>query len=303
MNAVLHAIEPVVAHGETLAVARPSSATVGLARCTASDMLKWSGMSAEICTQTDRLVFSTRRIKANTVLVREGSQFGTLYIVGSGSFKCSQSDLEGYEQVLGFALQGDVIGLDGLCEDRQSNTAIALEDSTVAVVPFRDFVRASHELPALERLLHLSVSRELRRKSVAQHVMAAASADVRLVRFLLEITGRHASLGFSGRRLRLRMSRRDIGSYLGVAHETVSRSLKGLAEAGYIDVNHKELEILDRDGLQRLQRNTRGVAERACPARKGLRAASQAMAPIAGLAGRAGVSGLADLSSFDALAA
>ncbi|HSI59913.1 MAG TPA: Crp/Fnr family transcriptional regulator [Ideonella sp.] len=238
-------------------------------------------MPEEICAQTDQLFFSTRRIRANTVLVREGSLFGTLYVVGSGSFKCSQSDLEGYEQVLGFALQGDVIGLDGLCEDRQSNTAIALEDSTVAMVPFRDFVRASHELPALERLLHLSVSRELRRKSVAQHVMAAASADVRLVRFLLEITSRHASLGFSSRRLRLRMSRRDIGSYLGVAHETVSRSLKGLAEAGYIGVNHKELEILDRDGLQRLQRNTRGATERVCPSRKGQQAGAQAAVPLA----------------------
>lgn len=219
-------------------------------------------MSEEITQDTDALKFSMRLVRSGGVLVREGSPFGTLYIVASGSFKCSQYDAEGYEQVLGFTLQGDVIGLDGLCEDRQCNTTVALEDSMVAVVPFREFVRAGHDLPALERLLHQSVSRELRRKNVAQHVMAAASADVRLVRFLLEITGRHAVLGFSSRRLRLRMSRRDIGSYLGVAHETVSRSLKGLAASGYIDVKHRELEILDREGLMLLQRNTRGAAER-----------------------------------------
>lgn len=224
-------------------------------------------MSEHICAKTDEHMFSMRRIKAGTVLVREGSPFGTLYLVASGSFKCSQYDAEGYEQVLGFTLQGDMIGLDGLCEERQCNTTVALEDAMVAVIPFREFVRSGHELPALERLLHQSASRELRRKNVAQHVMAAASADVRLVRFLLEITSRHALLGFSSRRLRLRMSRRDIGSYLGVAHETVSRSLKGLAASGYIDIKHRELEILDREGLMLLQRNTRGASDRPASSR------------------------------------
>lgn len=240
----------------------------GGVRCTASDLLAWTGMAPEADEGTDAVLFSMRRVTAGTVLIREGTAFGTLYFVGSGSFKCSQSDAEGYEQVLGFSLQGDVLGLDGLCDDRHANSVIALEDSTVAVVPYRELLRAGHDLPALERLLHRAASRELMRKTVTQHVMAAASADVRVVRFLLEITSRHALLGFSSRQIRLRMSRRDIGSYLGVAHETVSRSLTGLAAAGYIAVRQRELEILDRGGLHELQRNTRCTAERSSLARR-----------------------------------
>lgn len=238
------------------------------ARCTASDLLRWTGMADTADELTDEVLFSMRRVRAHSVLVREGSSFSTLYFVGSGSFKSSQYDAEGYEQVLGFSLLGDVMGLDGLCEERHGNSVTALEDSMVAMLPYRDLVHTSRAVPALERLLHRAASRELTRKIVTQHVMAAASADVRLVRFLLEITSRQANLGFSSRQIRLRMSRRDIGSYLGVAHETVSRSLSALAAAGYIAVMQRELEILDRAGLNELQRNTRCGSDKSGSARK-----------------------------------
>jgi CRP/FNR family transcriptional regulator len=237
-------------------------------RCCASDLLHWAGMGDAADAKTDQLSFATRRVGTGTTLMYEGHLLQNLYFVGAGSFKIVQVDIEGYEQVLGFALRGDCIGLDALSDGRHASSAIALEDSMVCVVPFRELVALGHEAAALERLLHHATGAELLRRGRSQYLMAAACAEVRVARFLINYGLRQGEMGYSDRHFRLRMSRRDIASYLGVAHETVSRALTLLAQWGIIVVDHRDVEIVDGPALHNLQRLTRGVAHGA--ARAGL---------------------------------
>ena len=239
--------------------AKSRQAVAGAARCTASDLLRWAGLGDQVSEQTDRMPYATRRVRADTALVHEGNSFEYLYFVCAGSFKCVQVDAEGYEQVLGFALHADMIGLDGMSRGRHASGAVALEDSTVASLPFTDIMAASRRMPAIERLIQRAVGAELLRRSDTQYLMSAASSEVRVARFLLHFAKRQNALGYSDRRIRLRMTRRDIASHLGVAHETVSRALTALQQVGGIVVTYRDIEIVDAKLLQEIQRVTRGT--------------------------------------------
>jgi len=240
-------------------LASAKTTSVGAARCTASDLLRWAGLADQVSDQTDRMPYATRRVRADTALVHEGNPFEYLYFVCAGSFKCVQVDAEGYEQVLGFALHADMIGLDGMSRGRHASGAVALEDSTVAALPFTDVMNASRRMPAIERLIQRAVGAELLRRSDTQYLMSAASSEVRVARFLLHFAKRQNALGYSDRRIRLRMTRRDIASHLGVAHETVSRALTALQHVGGIVVTYRDIEIVDAKLLQEIQRVTRGT--------------------------------------------
>jgi len=230
----------------------------GSFQCTASDVLRWTGLGADASAATEGIRFGLRRVLAEQTLVHEGQHFENLYLVVAGSFKHVQIDLEGYEQVLGFAIHGDMLGLDGLGRDQHTCGAMALEDATVAVMPFAELQSLGHRLPALERLLHRATGTELLRRADTQYLMSAPSSEVRVARFLLQLSQRQRALGHSDRRLRLVMTRRDIASYLGVAHETVSRALTALVHEGCIAVAHRDIEIVDDAALRELQRLTRG---------------------------------------------
>ena len=213
---------------------------------------------------------TTRRVRAGTALFHEGACAQAVYFIAVGTFKFMHTAEDGYEQVLGFAGRAEMLGYDALCRGEHPTTAIALEDSTVYVVPSADLFALSARVPALGRALHMATSRHLLHQIEIAHLMAAVSAEVRLARFLVQLSNHMAERGQSSRRLYLRMSRRDIASHLGVAHETVSRSFGALANWGCITVNNREVEILDRERLMACASNTRGLAD----ARPGLAAES-----------------------------
>lgn len=233
------------------------SCSVGV-RCTATDALRWFGLPDQASAATDQISFAMRRVRAGRSLVVEGQPFEKLHLVSGGSFKCVQTDMDGYEQVLAFAIHGDIIGLDGLGQDRHGSGALALEDSTVVTLPVQELLSMGRHVPALEVLLHNAAGAEVARRGDTQYLMAAPSSEVRVARFLLQFARRQAALGHSGRRLRMCMTRRDIASYLGVAHETVSRALTALAQDGCIRVSHRDIELIDLEALNELQRVTRG---------------------------------------------
>lgn len=232
------------------------------ARCSASDVLRWVGLGSQVDEHTDAMWFPMRRVHAGSLLLCEGAPFERLYVVGVGTFKAYHTDDDGFDLVQGFAMRGDVIGLDGIDRGICGASVVALEDSMVAILSYRDLLAESRTIAALEKLLVHAASRELRQRDRTLQLMAAVGAEVRVARFLLEMTNRQSGLGYSSRRIRLRMSRRDIASHLGVAHETVSRSLSALADWGYIKVQQREIEICDRDGLETYQRATRGASNR-----------------------------------------
>ena len=157
------------------------------------------------------------------MLFHEGAGAEAMHFVRAGTFKIFRTAEDGYEQVLGFAGRGEVMGFDAISAGTHPTAAMALEDSSVFVVLLCDFFSLGQRISALDTLVHRAVSGALANRAELADVMAAVAAEVRLARFLLQLSQRMAACGQSPRRFHLRMSRRDIASYLGVAHETVSR--------------------------------------------------------------------------------
>lgn len=197
------------------------------------------------------------RTAAGAVLHLEGAPVGSVHVVRSGAFKCVRVLEDGYEQVVSFAERSDILGFDGLCRGVHQSTAVALEDSTVYVLWACDLDALPRQAPQAARALYSAVSRELVDAARIADMMAAVAAETRLARFLLWYSDRALERGESPRRLRLRMGRRDIASLLGVAHETASRCFTLLARDGVLQVDNRDVEILDRAALWAYSRGTR----------------------------------------------
>jgi CRP/FNR family transcriptional regulator len=204
-----------------------------------------------------------RRVRKGGALFHEGAAVERLHFIRTGTFKVFHTDADGYEQVLGFAGRGGVLGLDALGLENHPTTAVALEDSTILHVDAHGLRILRQRCPNFDAAMERLLSAQLTQLSDLAELMAAVAAEVRLARFLLQLSTRMRRQGESGSRLLLRMSRRDIASYLGVAIETVSRSFALLAQEGYLVVEKRDIEIIDIDGLKDCARATRTSADRA----------------------------------------
>lgn len=202
-----------------------------------------------------------RSLRAGEVLFHEGERAEAIYFVRVGTFKTFHTGADGYEQVLSFVGRAEVLGFDAVGLQRHPTAAVALENSSVYVVLMRDMFALSQHISAFGRVLHLATGCALAHSSELADMMAAVAAEVRLARFLVQLSKRMAACGQSPRRFHLRMSRRDIASYLGVAHETVSRSFSALVNWGYLQVNIREVEILKMDALKVFACSTRRPAD------------------------------------------
>ena len=225
-----------------------------------SALLRLLGAEEGITAQTDSQPVALRQVPAGTALFHEGGQAESIGFVSVGSFKLFTTAEDGYQQVVGFAERAEVLGFDALCTGCHPSAVHALEDSWVYCVRVQDLFALCHDVPALGRALHLAASRQLAKRSELADVMAAVAAEVRLARFLVHLAGQMQALGRSPRRFVLRMSRRDLASQLGVAHETVSRAFTALAQWQCVRVDIREVEILDLERLKGFARCTRGVS-------------------------------------------
>jgi CRP/FNR family transcriptional regulator, anaerobic regulatory protein len=205
--------------------------------------------------------FAVQRVARGGTLVHEGSHAEAIYVVQAGGFKCVKTAEDGYEHVLGFGWRRDVIGYDGLADAHYAFSAVALEDSRVVVVPLARLAELRRVETAFDAALQCAVSRQVAHAGEIAELMAAVAAEVRLARFLVQLSARMAERGQSPRRLLLRMNRRDIANHIGVAHETISRSLRLLSDSGWLRVDHRDIEILDLPGLRRCARVTRGAPD------------------------------------------
>jgi CRP/FNR family transcriptional regulator len=197
------------------------------------------------------------RVPKGVALFHEQTRAQAIHVVRTGTFKCVKTLEDGYEQVLGFAGRGEVLGFEALALEQHPVGVVALEDSRVYAVPLREFDAWRRQSPALDHAMLRALSNQLARAGEAAELMAAVAAEVRLARFLVALSASMAARGQSPTRLLLRMTRRDIASLLGVAHETISRSFAVLAEWGHLRVDIREVEILDPEGLRRCARSTR----------------------------------------------
>jgi CRP/FNR family transcriptional regulator, anaerobic regulatory protein len=227
-----------------------------------SELLRLMGCPSQAMTALDdNIMVAVRSVRAGAALLSEGLPATHLYVVRSGTFKAVKTAEDGYEQVLTFAGTGEVLGFEALCESHQPLGAVALEDASVMVLPVSELNRLRRQSAALDHALQAALSRQLMRAGAITEMMAAVSSEVRLARFIAWWAQRMAEQGQSSRRLRLRMSRRDIASLLGIAHETVSRSFTAFVDRGLLLVDNREIEILDAPGLKDCARNTRGLSE------------------------------------------
>lgn len=195
--------------------------------------------------------FTTRRIAEGETMIRSGDEFHSLYLVRSGFFKTVLFDEAGTEKVLRFAMKNDLLGADGLADGSYRCDAIALEASEVIIVPFSRLAELARNNPALEHCLYSRLSRELVSDQNLLYATATLNAEGRVAAFLIDLAQRYGALGYSRQAFVLRMTRQEIGSYLGLKLETVSRAFSAFDAAKLIRVDLKRIEILDREGLRK----------------------------------------------------
>ena len=225
---------------------------VACSSCSLRELCLPVGLSDDDMVRLDQLVGARRALKRGEVLFHAGDRFDALYAVRTGFFKTRISSEDGRDQVTGFQMAGELLGLDGISEDRHSCDAVALEDSQVCEIPYGRLEELSHEVTDLQRQFHKVMSREIVRDHGVMLLLGSMRAEARLAAFLLNLTQRLQARGFSAASLVLRMTREEIGSYLGLKLETVSRAFSRFQEDGLLEVKQRDIRVLDEPGLRRL---------------------------------------------------
>ena len=210
------------------------------------------GFSVEEMERLDAVVEKRRRVKQGELLFNSGDMFTSLYAIRTGFFKTCVTSEDGREQVTGFQMAGEIIGMDGIVSDRHNCNAVALEDAEVCVMPFATVEDLSRELPALQRHVHKIMSREIVRENSVMMLLGNMRAEERLAAFLLNLLQRLHARGLSQSELILRMTREEIGSYLGLKLETVSRAFSKFSEDGIIEVKQRYVKVLEPDALKKI---------------------------------------------------
>ena len=197
-----------------------------------------------------------RAVARGDRLFSTGDRLAALYEVHTGFFKTAVGAAGGRCQIVGFQMSGDWLGLDGIETDRHGCDAVALEDSLVSEMVYPEFTQLLHDSPGLQREFHRTLSREIVRSQTMMLVLGNLGAEERLATFLLDLTQRLHDRGFAADALVLRMSREEIGSYLGLQIETVSRAFTRLQGDGVLKVSQRNVQILDTRALQRITEGT-----------------------------------------------
>ena len=183
-----------------------------------------------------------------------GQPFDALYIVHSGFLKTVLIDEFGNEQVLNFPMKGDLFGVDGIHSRRYASEAVALSNCDLILLPFKKLTALGRIHLEFEQSIYSVMSRELVREQGMISMLGALSAEARVARFLVSLADRYAEMGYSSKLFNLRMTRHEIGSYLGLTLETVSRTLSAFNEIGLITVDQRSIGIKDPDALKTLRR-------------------------------------------------
>lgn len=223
----------------------------------------WSNL-AEVCQllrisapkvlPEDDVQFQHLRFKAGQRVHTIGQDFDSLFIVNSGFLKTVLIDELGNEQVLSFPMKGDLLGIDGIYSQHHATEAVALSDCDIILLPYRTFANLSRHYAELEQAMLSVMSRELVREQAMIGMLSALSAEAKVARFLTNLGERFSQLGYSGKSFNLRMTRHEIGSYLGLTLETVSRTLSAFNELGLISVEQRQITLLDTPALKTLRR-------------------------------------------------
>lgn len=229
-----------------------STLKTACSQCNLRELCLPFGLSELEIEKLDTMIGTRRRVKRGHNLYRSGDNFEAIYAIRSGFFKTDVLLEDGRDQVTGFQMAGEILGMDGISNEVHTCNAMALEDSEVCVVPFAQLEELSREVQTLQRHFHKVMSREIVRDHSVMMLLGTMRAEERLAAFLLNLSQRFTMRGYSAAEFHLRMTREEIGSYLGLKLETVSRAFSHFQEQGFISVQQKHIRILDIAGLKRM---------------------------------------------------
>ena len=255
----LHGVIAMREHGAEYAIPRNGLITSdpGCPGCNQRDRCVGAGSSPEDLPQVERIIGHRRRLYRGEVLFRTRDPCEFLYAINVGSLKSVQVSEDGREQVIGFHMAGEIIGFDAIAARTHTCNAVALEDSKVCAISLKRAAEGGAAAHLVQRNLSRAMSQEITREQRMIVLLSYSLALSRVASFLLGMSNSFESRGYSRSEFLLRMSRAEIGSFLGMTIETVSRSLSELAREGIIETDQRHLRILDMD---RLRKKTRRIA-------------------------------------------
>lgn len=220
--------------------------------CSLRDLCLPLGLGESDMRELDGAVRSRRKLKKGEMLYRVGDPFRALFAIRSGSTKTCQIAADGSVQITGFHLPGELLGVDAISSDKHPCDVMALENSEFCELPFDKLEILAHNIPGLQHQLFRLMSREIMEEEAQLLMLGRMKAEERLASFLLSISKRYQRLGYSPVDLRLPMSRQDLGDYLGLALETVSRLFSRFQEEALIEVQGRSVKLLSLDRLRQV---------------------------------------------------
>lgn len=235
--------------GKTLDMA---AVKVACANCNLHNLCLPLGIDIQDIKRLDDIINRKRPLARGEYLFQAGSPFHAIYAIRSGSVKTFTATEDGQEQVTGFHLPGELVGLDAISSDTHNCSARALETTSVCEIPYDQLEELSSHVPSLQRQLLRVMSKEILQDEHMMMLLGRKAADERLAAMLVSISNRFKQRGFSAHEFNLSMSRNDIGNYLGLAVETVSRLFTRFQEEGLLETERKHVRILDLERLSTL---------------------------------------------------
>lgn len=218
------------------------------------------GLGENDMDRLDKIIGRRRKVARDDYLYRMGDAFTNLYAVRVGHFKTCQINAGGEQQITGFQMTGELLGMDAISTDRHHCNAVALEDSEVCEIPFPRLEELFSTMPTLLRHFHRMMSQEITREQSVMLLLGNMRAEQRFAAFLVNLASRYTTRGYSSTNFQLRMSREDIGNYLGLTIESISRLLSKFKKQGLLKVNNREIELLDLTMLKAMAAGTETCA-------------------------------------------
>lgn len=220
--------------------------------CGVQELCLSAGMDPVDTARLSTIVPQRLKVRKGATLYRAGDPLRSLYAVHVGFFKTTLSSEDGREQVTDFHMGGELMGGDAISNSIHLCNAVALEDSEVCPVHFSQLEKLSRELPSLQHNLNRILSQEIVRSHEMLMLMGNLSAEERMAAFLLNLSTRMGTRGYSPTAFVLRMTREDIGSYLGLRLETICRAIAVLRDNSIVNISGRTVEILNLSRLKQL---------------------------------------------------
>lgn len=228
------------------------------ATCSMHQLCLPMGLEKSDMDRLDQIIGRRRKVKRDAYLYRMNDAFTHLYAIRIGHFKTNQINIGGIQRITGFQMSGELLGMDAISTNLHQCNAIALEDSEVCEIPFQRLEELFSTMPALLHHFHRLMSQEIAREQDVMLLLGNMRAEQRFAAFLVNLALRYTARGYSSTSFQLRMSREDIGNYLGLTIESISRQLSRFKKDGLLKINGRNVELSDLAILKSIAAGNQG---------------------------------------------